>query len=311
MSIRARLTGNYSETRPYRTGVVNITNHCNLNCRHCFVFREGNPNEAPVSIRDEMADDVILDTLEKLRDRHGMRHMLWMGGEPMLKPRLLRRGVQFFERSTITTNGTAPLIDFGPDVLYVISLDGPEDLNDAIRGQGVYRLVMKNLDRLPADFQSQVQIQACVTRTNQHRMEELVEAVRHTRASWMTFSFIVPGRDDRDNPDVWRSVEERVAAVDIILALKEKYPDFVRMSRRHLELMKPPYADRVTAVCPPTQTILSLYLEKDHFVTPFCCHGNDVDCSRCGSWVVFRTAALMEKAGLVDWEEETPAVGER
>lgn len=303
MPIRANITGNYSESRPYNTVVVNITNHCNLNCRHCFVFREGNPNEAPVSIRDEMADDVMLDTIAQLRDRHGIRSALWMGGEPMLKPRFLREAVKLFKHNTITTNGTASLIDFGPNLLYVISLDGPEDLNDAIRGEGVYRKVLRNIERIPDDFASKFQVQTVVTKSNQDRIEELVEALLPTRVGWMTFSFIVPRKDDYDSPDVWRDNEERAGAVRTVMRLKEKYPAFIRNRRRHLELMLPPFADRVTSFCPPTQSILSLYLEADRFTTPFCCHGNDVDCSRCGAWVVFHSAARMEEAGLVDWED--------
>lgn len=46
VAIQANIQGNYSDDRNYSTAVVNITNHCNLNCRHCFVFREGNPNDA-------------------------------------------------------------------------------------------------------------------------------------------------------------------------------------------------------------------------------------------------------------------------
>jgi hypothetical protein len=31
-------------------------------------------------------------------------------------------------------------------------------------------------------------------------------------------------------------------------------------------------------------------------VTPFCCYGNDVDCGRCGAWVVFSLAAKRASA---------------
>ncbi len=302
MSIQANITGNYSESAQYPSAAVNITNHCNLQCRHCFVFREGNPNAAPVSIRDEMADDVVLDTLKQLRDRHQIRHMLWMGGEPMLKPKLLRKGVRLFQRNTITTNGTAPLIDFGGNLLYVISMDGPEDLNDAIRGEGVYQKVLGNIERLPRDFGSEFQVQTVVTRRNHQRMEELVSSLLQTQVGWMTFSFMVPKDGEHDNPDVWDTNEERAEAVQTIMSLKQKYPRFIRNTIRHLELMMPPYAERVTSVCPATKTVLSLYLEDDHFTTPFCCYGNDVDCARCGAWVMFHGADKMERAGLIDWE---------
>lgn len=298
----APVLGRYDPDKPYRTLVVNVTNHCNLKCRHCFVFRDGNPSVAPLSIRDEMSDDRMVATLKELRDRHGIGMALWMGGEPLLKPRLLRRTVALFPRNTITTNGTAPLIDFGPDLLYVLSLDGPRDLNDAIRGAGVYDRVMANLARLPRSFESRVQVQSVVTRTNQHRIEELIQALLGTRVGWMTFSFFVPAASDPDNPDAWPDNEARAEAVRAVMALKARYPAFVRNATRHLELMLPPYADRVTRFCPPGRSILSLYLEDDHFRVPFCCHGDDVDCARCGAWVVFHTAALMEKSGH-SWEE--------
>ena len=43
--------------------------------------------------------------------------MLRMGGEPLLRRSLVAREVPLFPRNTITTDGTGPLVDFGPDVL--------------------------------------------------------------------------------------------------------------------------------------------------------------------------------------------------
>lgn len=304
--IRARIGGHYREDGHYPLVVVNVTNHCNLTCEHCFIFRDGNPNEAPKSIREEMSPESMLETLRGLRDRHGITVALWMGGEPLLKPRVLADGIRLFAHNTIVTNGTVPLIDFGPAVLYVVSLDGPEDLNDAIRGEGCYRRVTRNLSNLPHGFSTPVQVQCVVTRRNQHRLQELVETVRTTQAHWMTFSFYVPRATDT-SPDAWATVEERVWAVREVQRLKEKYAGFVRNSRLSLELMLPPHARRVTDACPAHDAILPLYLEGDHFTTPFCCYGNDVDCDRCGAWVVFHLAARLgaERYGAAD--PETPA----
>jgi len=183
-------------------------------------------------------------------------------------------------------------VDLGPDVLYVVSLDGPEDLNDAIRGRGTYRRVIKNLSRVPPGFSSPVQVQCVVTRRNQDRLEELVRAVQATRAGWMTFSFYVPRAQDQSE-DAWASNEERVGGVREVMRLKAVYRGFVRNSTRSLELMLPPHARRVTDACPARDHILPLYLDGDHFTTPFCCYGNDVDCGRCGAWVVFHLAARL------------------
>jgi MoaA/NifB/PqqE/SkfB family radical SAM enzyme len=292
---RVRLTGHYRDDARYPTAMVNVTNRCNLSCAHCFVFRDGNPNEAPASVRAEMGDDEILETLVALRDRHGIASMLWMGGEPLLRRSLLTLGVRLFRRNTITTNGTIPLIDFGPDVLYVVSLDGPEDLNDALRGTGTFRRVMRTLARLPASFTSPVQVQCVVTRRNQDRLQELVHTLRATRVGWITFSFYVPRAADTGT-DAWPTNEDRRPAVEEVMRLKARDPAFVRNSARSLALMLPPDAQRVTDACPARDGVLPLYLEGRRFVTPFCCYGNDVDCDRCGAWVVFHLAAKREAA---------------
>lgn len=291
--MHARLDGHYRDDRRYPAAIVNVTNRCNLACRHCFVFRDGNPNAAPVSVRDEPDDDAILDTLRALRERHGIVSMLWMGGEPLLRRRLLARGIPLFERNTITTNGTVPLVDFGPEVLYVVSLDGPEDVNDALRGEGTHRRVLRNLDRLPPDFASPVQVQCVVTRRNERRIAELVAGLRDTRVGWLTFSFYVP-RSGEESVDAWPTIADRAWAVREVMRLKRLHGGFVRNSTRSLELMLPPHATRVTQACPARDLVLPLYLEGDRFVTPFCCYGNDVDCSRCGAWVVFDLAARAE-----------------
>jgi MoaA/NifB/PqqE/SkfB family radical SAM enzyme len=290
--IRAQLSGHYRDDGRYPAAVVNVTNRCNLACQHCFIFRDGNPNEVPDSVRDELSDAAILETLVGLRDRHGIVSVLWMGGEPLLRHELVRAGIPLFARNTIVTNGTIPLVDFGPTALYVVSVDGPEDLNDAIRGRGIYRKVMRNLSRLPAGFSTAVQVQCVVTKRNQHRLEELVEAVQETQAGWMTFSFYVPRAKDT-GPDAWETNEERAHAVREVMRLKACYPAFVRNSARMLELMLVPQCKQVTDACPARDHVLPLYLDGDHFTTPFCCYGNDVDCDRCGAWVVFHLAAQL------------------
>lgn len=278
----------------FPAAMVNITNRCNLSCAHCFIYRDDNPNEK-LGARREPTDDEILELLGELRDRHGIRHMLWMGGEPLLRPELLRRGVELFISNTITTNGTRPLVDLGPDVLYVVSLDGPESVNDAVRGEGTFERVMSRLGALPEGFSSPVQVQCTVTPVNQRHLRELVEALIGSRAQWMTFSFAVPSHGESEEL-CWATLEERMVAVGEVARLKSEFPEFVRNRRRSLELMSPENAPAVTAGCLPRQVLLPLWLDGDRFTTPYCCYGNDVDCSRCGAWVVFDLAAQFSPA---------------
>jgi MoaA/NifB/PqqE/SkfB family radical SAM enzyme len=283
----------------YPAAMVNITNRCSLRCRHCFVYRDGNPNDP----RREMDSATMVRKLKELQQRHQILAMLWMGGEPLLRPEVLREGTRLFARNNVTTNGTLDLIDL-PRCIYVISIDGPPEVNDAIRGQGAFAKVMKTLARVPDNFGPTLMCQCVVTKTNEDRLEELVELLRPTRIQGLTFSFYVPRRQD-DSGLSWGSLEHRDRAVAEALRLKEKYPDFIWLKRRQLELMLSAQAKSVTDHCPSKKLVLPLYLDGQDFVTPFCCYGNDVDCDLCGAWVVFYLAAKLEQVSPAD---QAPAV---
>ncbi len=280
--------------RQYPAAMVNITNRCTLRCKHCFIYRDGNPNDP----HKEMDTPTMIGKLSELQERHGIGTMLWMGGEPLLRPDVLREGAELFERNTVTTNGTIDLIDL-PRCTYVVSLDGPPELNDGIRGKGTFGKVMKTLLRVPEDFEPTVMCQCVVTRTNENHLEELVEHLRPTRAEGMTFSFYVPPQND-ESELTWGSLKRRDEAVYEVFRLKEKYPDFIWNNRRTLELTLSENAKQVTDNCPSKKYVLPLYLEGDQFVTPFCCYGNDVDCDLCGAWVVFYIAAKLELGDSAD-----------
>ena len=280
----------YSETedRQYGFAIVNITNRCTLRCKHCFVYRDGNPNDP----RDEMDTPTMLRKIAERQERHGIGGVLWMGGEPLLRPDVLREGTKLFTSNIVTTNGTLDLIDL-PNCTYVVSVDGPPELNDSIRGKGSYEKIMNTLARVPEEFGPTVMCQCVVTKANEDALEELVELIRPTRAEGMTFSFYVPTKDDTSE-FTWGSLERRDQAVREAMRLKKENSDFIWNSTRGLELTLSENSKSVTDNCPSQRLLLPLYLDGDDFVSPFCCYGNDVDCDLCGAWVIFHMAAKLE-----------------
>ncbi|MBW1898083.1 MAG: radical SAM protein [Deltaproteobacteria bacterium] len=278
--------------RFFPTAMVNVTNRCTLKCLHCFVYRDGNPNEPSRQLADEMDTQTMIKTLEQLRDRHKIHTMVWMGGEPLLRKDVLEEGVKLFEENTIVTNGTIDLIDLGK-MVYVVSLDGPEPVNDSIRGKGCFKRVMRTLSHVPESFEPTIQVQCVVNKENENHLEELIETIIDTRVNGLVYSFYVPRRNDNTTL-TWRSLEEREPAVRCVMGLKEKYPDFVWNSFESLELMFAENSKEVTDNCLPKQFLLPLYLNGKEFEVPFCCTGNDVDCDLCGMWGVFHFAAKMK-----------------
>ncbi len=285
--------------RFYPLAMVNITNRCTLRCKHCFVFREGNPN---IPKKNEMPAEIMIKEIKKYKRRHGIYSMVWMGGEPLLRKDVLKLGVKIFPRNVVTTNGTLPLINLGPDTKWVTSLDGPEEINDEIRGKGSFKKVIKNLNSLPDDFTGDLQCQCVITKKNEHVFEELIDIIiKETPIRGFLFSFYVPRKNDTSE-FAWKSLKERDFAVKKAHAMKKKYPNFILNKELAFELLLSQNALAITNNCPMKKYLLPLYLGDEGFEVPFCCHGNDVDCDLCGSFGVFHLGALIKTNPLFDFE---------
>jgi MoaA/NifB/PqqE/SkfB family radical SAM enzyme len=266
---------------------VIVTNACNLRCRHCFVYREDTPNEP----RDKMNDANMLHQLEVLRDRHRIRSMLFMGGEPMIRSGLVLEAMNLFEKSSIVTNGTYGIPSV-PGHLVTVSLDGPEDYNDSLRGEGVFQKVKQAVFERDPNDGTTVMLQMTVTRENADAIEAFVAAVADWPVDGIAFSFYVPTKDDH-GPLVWRDLTDRDQAVRTVMALKKHYPQ-IKTNLGTLELMLSDRALESTGVHGENCTLkrmLPLYVgDGGQFERTFCCYGNDVDCSRCGAYAVFNSA---------------------
>ena len=271
----------------YHTALVNVTNACNLDCAHCFVFRADNPNNT----RDKMDDRTMLHQLEVLRDKHDIRSMLFMGGEPMIRKDLVMEAVKLFENPSIVTNGTYGIPSL-PGGLVTVSLDGPEEFNDAIRGPGVFRKVKAAIAARDREDGTTVMLQMTVTKPNAHTVAEFVEVVKDWPIDGIAFTFFIPIIDDQTGL-AWHDLRERDEAVRRVIAVKQAYPDLVKAQVPALEMMFSDVCQKHTGdlngECVNID-ILPLYLGKDgSFERPYCCYGNKVDCTRCGSYSLFNT----------------------
>jgi MoaA/NifB/PqqE/SkfB family radical SAM enzyme len=269
----------------FPAALVNVTNVCNLECAHCFVFRDSNPN----SPRDKMDDATMLRELEALRDKHGIRTMLFMGGEPMIRKDLVFKAMELFDECSIVTNGTYGIPSV-PGHVVTVSLDGPEALNDPIRGDGVFQKVKQAVFERDANDGTSVILQMAITKQNEAGIEDFIEEVKDWPISGVAFTFYVPQIDD-DTGMSWDDLKERDPIVDRAIAIKKKYPHIVKANVGALELMKSDVALNSTGEtgenC-PMHDMLPLYMGNGgQFERTFCCYGNEVDCSRCGAYAVF------------------------
>ena len=129
---------------------------CNIQCLHCF--NNSGPRETSF---DLMTEDAVRQAVSAAAAR-GVREIYFTGGEPFLHPQLLEMVAYALTvaPTTVLTNGML-ISDRIADTLAAlaagaryslevrVSLDGyTEEMNDAIRGPGVFRLALAGAVRL-------------------------------------------------------------------------------------------------------------------------------------------------------------------
>jgi radical SAM protein with 4Fe4S-binding SPASM domain len=135
-----------------------LTYKCNLRCIMCYEWGEvGWCHEQP---KPSMARELDWGVVERIFAGVGHRrpYFILIGGEPLLYSRFgeLARLLRETRCFAITcTNGLLldrfeDAVRDNPHLTFLVSLDGPEEQNDLLRGNGVYRKVTRNIERLKA-----------------------------------------------------------------------------------------------------------------------------------------------------------------
>ena len=126
--------------------VLGVNNICNLHCKMCDVGLKINDTNFAVNLTGTKPINMPLELIQKIMDQAAMYYpnvkLGYAFTEPLIYPHLIESLAYANERNlftSITTNAlnlkhkAAGLVDSGLDELY-ISLDGPEEIHNHIRG---------------------------------------------------------------------------------------------------------------------------------------------------------------------------------
>ncbi len=213
--------------------------------------------------------------LKDLRAR-GLRAALLYGGEPTLRLDVCREAGRIFDSTLAFTNGTNgfPELENGQ---WILSLDGPKDVNDMVRGEGVYDLAVKNLFTA---YQQPI-VHMTISRLNRDRIDDFVKDMIALPIKGIGFSFYTPTRDS-DDSEFFIPLPERNRLVGQLLSLREKYgervgftPAMARQLLTHGDFSKWNALSR----CPVGKRVRCFSSDGQ---LKACTYGDDADCSRCG-----------------------------
>jgi Fe-coproporphyrin III synthase len=241
-------------------GSVEITNACNLRCRHCFWWATRSPH-AELSVEDWRG---------RLRAEFKDRGILGIGvsgGEPMLRPDVIRMMLDEGYHLWVFTNGILPLPDL--PLTYCVSVEGTAAHHDEIRGRGSYRKTKKHILACPHDG---VFLNMTINTLNREDPEALVDEWKG-KVRKISFGFHTPWTP-RD--PLWVPFgEARNAIVAALLRLKKKDPEFIFNTEGQLRTMK---TGRWTKACPSwfLRTLDSAGRPKR------CALGEAALCAKCG-----------------------------
>jgi MoaA/NifB/PqqE/SkfB family radical SAM enzyme len=261
------ILGKWLFTRQATSVAIDLTNRCNLKCVHCYWWKQDHPGEL---------DDARMISLMRQLRRSGLRAAILYGGEPTLRPAICREAGEIFDATLAFTNGTNGFPHIG-NGQWILSLDGPREVNDALRGKGVYDLAVRNLMRAAKP----PLVHMTISRMNQGHVERFVREMIKLPVRGIGFSFFTPERGSVD-ADYTIPLAERDLVVGEILRLRRtcgKRVGFTPAMARQL-LTRGGYTKwNNRSLCPVTKRVRCF---KSNGKPKACTYGDDADCTRCG-----------------------------
>ena len=121
---------------------LKVTKRCNFDCYYCPW------HTSPTDFSGELPTDAWKEHIDGLVEK-GIRIFVFEGGEPTLRSdlqQLLDHAHAAGASTILATNGSGNMWRFQPSA-FTVSVDGPEELHDAVRGKGSFAGIMRNLEK--------------------------------------------------------------------------------------------------------------------------------------------------------------------
>ena len=135
--------------------ILQLLEHCNLRCRMCYEWGENGPYREKKSL-SRLDIEVVKRVIDDCKPARPYYELY--GGEPLLYPHIeevLRAIKSAGSKVHFSTNGTVLakhaelLVETSPERIWV-SLDGPPEINDRQRGDGVFARAVEGIDSVHA-----------------------------------------------------------------------------------------------------------------------------------------------------------------
>lgn len=257
--------------------VIELTNQCNLNCASCYWKRR--------KLARTLGYKEWRKVIFKIKRKYpSILIAVWAGGEPMTRPKLIKKLSENFISNVIMTNGTFPLVPIR-NTQYWVSVDGTKEYYEQQKGP-LYDQVEKNIKKME---DKSVVITCVLSKINKNCIKDFVELwVKVKSVRKIVFAFFTPGVDD-PNRNLLLSKKESSTLAEEIISLAKIYPSHLEEAAKFLKVFLNTDQKKFSRYCHESSMVLvldSLGKEVYHHIdgkNKISCGCPDTDCNECGT----------------------------
>ncbi len=228
----------------------------------------------------ELSDDGVVNFFEQ-RNEEEMQLATVAGGEPYVRPGLLKRVAGILPATWVITSGTTPLLHL-KGTTHFISIDGANAAtHDRVRKMlGLYDRILKNLKNARASGDFPAVIHTVLNALNYRQIDTILETWASNRlADFVVFSTITPIQGMAGELSL--SKEQQSEIVERLRSVKRSFGKFLAMSEEMIGRLAPEVmATQTPATCPTALRIHSFDAAGKRI--PQCILTEKADCSSCG-----------------------------
>ena len=213
--------------------IASITSSCNLHCAGCY-SRENNATcdaEPVKQLTDEEWGQIFTES-EDL----GISFILLAGGEPLIRSGVIKEAGKhpnilfpIFTNGVFMGDSYMDLFDKHRNLVPIMSIEGDKEVTDARRGEGIYDILVSNMDEL---HRRNLIFGASVTVTTENlnsvSSDDFITNLRDKGCKAVIFVEFVPVTDDSKH--LAPGDAEREVLASEIARLREEYPEMVFIS---------------------------------------------------------------------------------
>ena len=197
----------------------------------------------------------------------GVRVVLFVGGEPALREDVLMVANEIFPVLAVISNGVKKIPEQFQHRI-AVSLDGNREINDKLRGEGVFDKIMKNYQG-----DKRVVFNQVLTKQNYDNVSELVQTAKDADVAGVVFDLYTPGINEESEFILGK--EEREKARALLHRELTKNDDMIFMTKQMIDWL---LDGNHTGKCFWGDTVY----HYDVYGNQRRCFNNFGDCSRCG-----------------------------